>query len=902
MKQTFLYLRIFFLIALLAQVNFSSAQTAGIPEEILSKIPADRLPQLEERVQSLQGEGLDQAAILDRLRGEGLIPDIPPQAVESGETQEAAPAPGSLEAVERPTPQAESAAPDEASSATGAEEPSTEKKSLPRSGIFGHQIFENPGEFNPGISSTPPFSYIIGPGDVFGVNVWGCSELNETLTVEEDGYVSRKFIGRVQVAGLTYGRVRSLLIAKYRQIVASCSQIEVFIGSSQRTLNVNIVGEVFKPGAYKINAAVPAFNALFEAGGINALGTVRDIEIRRAGRTIRRLDLYEYLIAGVDEPIYLQDNDRIFVPLQGKVVGIGGPVIRPLKYELRPDENLLSLIAYAGGLRPNARPTDAQLSRIENDESVLLDLNLNDFLEVEGQDYPLFDGDLLTVKSLREELVNIVQISGRVKYPDTYQLRPGETVRDLITKAGGLEEDAYLDRAYVQRTNQETNEIRYLPLNLTRAIENDDPAHNLQLTFFDQLRIFSQTAFREQHEIAIQGKVNAPGSFKVGKEMNLKDVLYLAGGFVMDDAEKELELYRSLDPEERGFNNLGQGRPEVLRIRMGENWQASNIADTVQLIHYDRIVVRSNADFIRTGEVTAKGLFNNPGTFQVLPDMSLLDVLYLAGGLKLEADVENIELYRVIEKLGENGELIPVPIVERRISTQQNWREDSSLASIKVNTFDQIFVRKNPAFELQESVTIQGEVITPGEYNKLAKAERLSSLISRAGGITDLADLEGAYLVRKNIGNVAIKLDKALRRPKSKYDIPLLVGDQIVVPPRVDVVTINGNVLRPGVTVLYEKNKPRLRYYVNLAGGFDRKSKKKRSTVTYVDGRVKRGRNILGFKFFPKIEQGSVIEVAQKPKKEPKPEGEGKKLKLDELLAGATAILTFFLLIDRTVN
>ena len=206
----------------------------------------------------------------------------------------------------------------------------------------------------------------------------------------------------------------------------------------------------------------------------------------------------------------------------------------------------------------------------------------------------------------------------------------------------------------------------------------------------------------------------------------------------------------------------------------------------------------------------------------------------------------------------------------KSIAIQQDWRTDPTLDEIKLNTFDQVFVRKNPDFELQESVFIEGEVVVPGEYNKISRAESLSSLVKRSGGITELAYLEGAFLNRSGIGRVALNLEKAIRRPGSRHDIALIEGDQIVIPPRLGIVSITGNVLQPGTTVVFDPNHTKFKYYVNLAGGFDRKTRRKRSTVTYMDGRVKRARRFMGMVFYPRLKQGSLITVARKEEKQKK--------------------------------
>ncbi len=903
--------------------------------------------------------------------------------------------------------------------------------------IFGQDVFTNPQyNFRRAASQVPQAGYLIGAGDAFVVAAWGPAELSESLEVQPDGAIVRTGMGKVYVAGLTYQEARTLLIQKYRQFLPARTNIEIILGPNRRTISANLVGMVPKPGTYEIYAASTAFQALFEAGGVSGLGTVRKIMIKRNGQTIQNLDLYKFLLEGNYEPVYLQSNDYIFVPIQGKIVKIEGDIKRPMRYELLEGENLNSLLEYAGGLNYHARTNNIQIRRFVNGEIELLDIDLEDLMNRQ-EDFRILDGDVVNIRrsNLRNE--NIIGIQGAVKYPGNYQLLPGERVSDIIERAGGLDTVAFLPRAYVVRL-MGPGQTSYIPIDLRKVFE-EDQTHNLSLQFFDKLNIFSQLDFQEERFISISGNVRKAGRFKLSPTMTLKDLLYLAGGpradadlnsielsaftyaedldtrqirsdFTQegepgetgsnpDDAPpidpnnpdetnannedvlitrvavngywetdpaldtiflseysqvkiysrydfidqqylqlggavkrpgryqlkrgmtlkdilylagglrenadvNEVELYQIIDPKDRGHYGTGTDRKEILRIQLDENWRESTIADTLDISNAYKLIVRTEGEFFQQGEIQIIGLVKKPGRYQVLPNMTLRDVLYMAGGIDLKADFENIELARIIEVEQTNGEIIPIRTLLRTISVDQDWQSDSSLDLIKLNAFDQIYVRKNPDFELQEQVTINGEIITPGLYSKKAKDERLSSLVSRAGGVTELAYLKGAYLSRARVGDVAIKLEKALRRPGSKWDIALLKGDELVIPPRMDVITVQGNVIVPGTTILYEPAKRRMKYYVNLSGGFDRKTRKKMSTVSYVDGRVKRTKSFLGIKFHPKVAQGAIVDIAAKPPKATDEKGNviaRARFSFDELVAGVSGVLTFLLLIRTTL-
>jgi len=867
-----------------------------IPPEALEQINPDQQKAIQSRAEELLLEGKSEDEIAKQLQQEGLVPE----AI----TGEAAPNQKSSLAPDKPVdpailpPQSV-----DAPAAEREEEPAVilpvQEKSGPRgSSIFGHHIFENAVQFNKAISSAPSFEYIIAPGDVFAINVWGCSEFSTTLTVGPDGSVRAQYLGKVVLEGLTYGRARDLLIARYRNIVSRCSELEVFIGSSQRSINVNIFGEVKQAGSYKINAATPAFNALFEAGGVTPIGSVRKIEIRRNGEVAKTIDIYDILIDGELDPIYLQDNDVLFVGIQEKIVTISGPVKRPSQYELLEGENLAELIDYAGGLSPQALRSSARMIRPDEERPVQIDFVLSSYLKDDSTVYPLEGGDKILIRPKKSKAENTAGIMGPVAFPDEYQLKKGDRVKDLIAQAGGLEEGAFLPRAYVIRTDPNTAYLSYLPISLS---DLENPENNIVLQYNDRVQIFSEKNFQETRTIEISGQVNNPGSVRLSREMTFKDLLYQAGGLIEGVYIQEVELYRQFNPLERGINNLGSGEDEIIRLGIPRDWQASMRADSLNMWEFRKVVIRSEDEFVRKGEIVVNGLVNRPGKYEVLPNMTLKDILYLTGGFKIEADYGNIELSRVVETIGDNNEIIPIPIVIQRISTTQAWREDANLNEIKVNAFDQIFIRPNPDFLLQESVSIVGEVRVAGQYNKIAKNERLSSLVSRSGGITELAYLKGAVLQREGVGVISIQLEQALRSPGSKWDIAIQEGDELMIPARLDVVTITGNVLESGVKVVYESGVKSLRYYARQAGGFDRKTDKKKVQVEYVNGRVRSARRFLWVSFFPKVEQGSVISVPRKAEKEKKEKKEkGEALDLQQLFSGITAALTVILLVDRT--
>lgn len=771
---------------------------------------------------------------------------------------------------------------------------------LPPVNIFGHDIFRRTDvNFNRSQSLIPPDNYLVGPGDIFTVTIWGRSDFSEKMPVQADGSVILKgAYGKIYVGGLTYIQAQKAIINRFRRtVILEGSSIEVELGQNRRTINVNIVGEVRQPGTYKIPASTTAFNSLFEAGGILPHGTVRNILIKRNGKTIQTLDLYEYLIQGKDEPIFLQEEDLILVPIQGRIVGIQGSVKRPLRYELTEKENLNKLLEFSGGLNYNAVLSNVQMKRVINEKEELIDFNLGALIQ-NKQDFPLTDGDVLVIRDLRKGVRNFVQVEGLVRYPDTYEILAGERLADVIARAGGPMEEAYLETAYIVRLIS-PNELSYIEVNLRRAAASIDSLVNPPLQVYDKIMVFSKAQFFPAEFITITGEVEKPGEYEISDDLNLRDLLFLAGGLKKTADRSYIDLYYRLEVSDRALDQKERDSSTIKRIPIDDDWQTNMSLASINLKDFERIKVYNKIDFIFLGEVALKGLVNRPNVYQIRPNMTLKDILFQAGGFKIEADYSRIELSRIITKINKSGELVPTPIVIKTVATTFNWKDDPALDSISINSYDQIFIRKNPQFELQESIFIQGEVITPGEYHKEAKDERISSLILKSGGMTRIANIKGAYVNRPSIGKISIRLDKAMRRPGSNYDIALLPGDILVIPPRTEIVKIEGNVLQPGTVVQFEPGHHRFKYYTNLTGGFDNRTKRKRCTIRYADGRYRRTKMFLGIPSYPSVEQGSTLIVAKRPERKKREKGDGDRIQFEEVITGMTTLLTLIIIMRQ---
>ncbi len=619
-------------------------------------------------------------------------------------------------------------------------------------------------------------NYIIGEGDQLTISVWGYAYYNSNFTVNDEGYITTVEVGRIYVKGLTYSAARQLL----RQRFASAfdlvnSKFDVALTYS-KTIKVNIVGEVVNPGSYNVSSLNTAFNALVAAGGVTDIGSVRNIQVKRNGKIIKTLDVYQFLMnPGSTDDTYLEANDYIIVNGIGRVVDVMGEINRPMKYELVKGENLNELITYAGGLKSTAYKRNVTIYRYYQNENIVLDFNL-DSLERERINFNLLDGDKITFARIPEVVENVVTIQGSCRFPGNYQLSEGMRIYDLITKAKGLNYDAYTDRAYLIRKNDKLNDI-YVPFDLGEALENPSSPFNFELTKFDVIDIFSKEEFRETFTVSVQGSVKTPGSFPYYEKMTLKDLLYYAGGLRVEAANSRIEISRIVN-----FN------------------EASNDNEPT------RVVIQS----VTIGKLLE--LDDAANTFQLQP-------------------------------------------------------------------YDQVFVRNTPEFEYQKNVTLLGEVKYPGTYTLTSRTETLADLIERAGGLTQWAYAEGATMNRSDVTSTLVFLHKALENPESKYNYVLREGDVVTVPKQGDLVALKGEIRYPfigdpgNVIVPFEKGRSARHYIRKYGKNFGDDAKRSETYIIEPNGYVRRTHNFLFIHFYPRVKvKGCQVVVPAKPEEKETPD------------------------------
>lgn len=769
--------------------------------------------------------------------------------------------------------------------------------------VYGMQIFRNKSikVFRNVDDVKAADNYVLGTGDQLAVSIWGVAEYEGILTINKEGYVQPDRMPRIYLRGMTYGKAKEILKAKFSQFYPFKSESFSVTVNYKRTITVNIYGEVFTPGGYTIPATNTAFNALVAAGGPSDVGSVRKIKLIREGEKPKSIDVYEFMNnPSIRDKFYLEDNDIIHVPLAERLVSIQGAVKRPYSYELLAGENLMKLIEFTGGLADSAYTEIIQVKRYVNDKQVLLDVKYKE-LKDSKKDFELLPGDIVMVNKIPKPYENFANVTGAVDFPKAYEIIEGMKIYDLLQKAI-LSREARRDIAFLQRINP-NGTYSYSKVNLEAILANPASEANLSLKAKDRLIIYSQEKFADKFDISVSGAVRNPQRYPFDAAQNLRvdDIILMAGGLKPEASDIAYVLRRK--PEDPTSNQYIR-----LNVKMATlNKQSS---DNFILQPSDSLFVMSKKENADIFQIKIDGSVRNPGTYQYDESLTLKDVITLSGGLLLQAATNRIEVSRVILKNNE-----PTRVMVNTLTVDENFETQGG--NYKLEPFDQIMVRSVPEFEFQKTITLKGEVMYPGVYTLTSKNETLKNIIERAGGLSPEAFLKGATLYRKQdeVGFIVMDLQQALKNEQSRFNYYLKADDEITIPKMKDFVLIQGAtrardlyvgvVAETGqIAAPFHSGKTASFYINEYSGGFSKNAKRSDVTVVYPNGKVRGVKNYGLFKVYPKPSKGSTIRVAYKDA-EQKEKDEKPKEKVDwdkviaQAIAQASGILTLILLAQQ---
>lgn len=627
--------------------------------------------------------------------------------------------------------------------------------SIPERIIFGHDIFRSQNlNFEPNMSIAIAPSYVLGPGDELIIDVYGASQSTSKIKIAPDGSVTIPRIGPVQVGGMTVEKAQ----AKIRSTMGSHYQdaaIKVDVGQT-RTISVNVMGEVLIPGSYQLSAFATVFHALYMAGGVNEIGTLRDVKVVRNGKIISTIDVYEYILNGrLAGDVKLSDNDVIIVGSYQNLVNISGNVKRPMWYEMKNSETLESLMKFSGGFSGEAHTKDLTVKRSLGDKLSLYTVGEADF-----GSFMLADMDSVIVKTNEQRYSNAVKVNGAVKRPGQYELTAANSVLGLIKLAGGLEENAMTSRAVLIRMNENRT-------HKTIAVALEDmlngKAKDIKLENEDELTIATLADLHEDRNMTIEGEVWKPGVYEYSENTSIEDLITMAGGLKESASYLNVEVARRIINPNAAVDSIAKS--ETFNFTLNENLKSTG-HENFTLKPYDRVYIRRSPVFVAQKTVSVSGEVVFAGNYTLKStNEKLTDIISAAGGLKKNAYPKNARLVR------------------------------------KMN---------------------------------LTEKERESQLAELSENLSDSLDVDKG----KTTYSVAIDLEKALAAPGSKYDIILRDGDEIIVPSMLNTVTISGEVLYPNNVTYIEGMSAK--YYINEAGGYTKRSLRSRTYVIYANGHVSR--------------------------------------------------------------
>jgi len=676
--------------------------------------------------------------------------------------------------------------------------------------IFGSELFKNDNiTFEPNLRMATPKNYIIGPDDQLLIDLTGDNEANYKLQVSPDGTIRLQYVGIISVGGLSIeqatSKIRSAMGGTYPGLKSGRTNVAVNLGNI-RSIKITLLGEVVKPGSYTLSSLSTVFNALSASGGPNDNGSFRKIQVIRNNKIVSTIDVYNFLLKGIQTGnVRLQDQDVINVPVYQTRVEMSGEVKRPALFEVLNTESLEDVINFAGGFSNKAYTAKIKVLQNTNKERRITDVSADDF----GNYNPL-NGDKYIVEAILDRFANRVEISGAVFRPGQYELESGLTLKQLIQKAEGLKEDAFLNRGYISRLNSD-NSLSLTSFDVAKIINGTE--QDIILRREDKVTISSIFDLRDEYKVDIKGEVRLPGTFEYAEGMTLQSLIQMAGGFKEGATPNRIEIARRIKNGDASSRSAKTA--DIINVNIDRDL---SLQDSMLVLQpFDIVSIRSAEGYQVQQQVKVEGEVLYPGIYTVTrKDERISDIIKRAGGLTSLSFAEGASLKRPGTK-----------IEATKAETDKN---------------------KNAIDQSEE------------DKQKLANLKRIQLGV----GVKDTAQLEEEV---KSLESdlVGIDLVRILKKPGSKSDLFLEDGDVIRVPKQLQTVKVTGEVLKP-ISVIYSGNKT-MKQYINGAGGFTYNANKKGAYIQYANGAVDAGSSFLFFNNYPKVKPGAEIFV---PKRAPR--------------------------------
>jgi len=706
------------------------------------------------------------------------------------------------------------------------------------SDVYGYEIFRGNTflSFQSNLNIPTPSDYVLGPGDKLFIDIYGQSENYYQAEVSPDGDLILENFGPINVSGLTVENSKKRLLSRLKKVYTGINQNKTFVNISvgiPRAVRVNIVGEVNLPGTYNFSAFNTVYNAIYFAGGITENATLREVKLFRNNQLVDTIDIYKFLNEGDQSSnIRLENNDLIVVGPYTNRVSISDGVKTPGKFEIKNGETVSDLIKYAGGFSENSYSKSIRITRIFDEKYKIVDVYSDQF-----DFFELKSGDKIEVDKIIEKYENRLIVKGSVYKPGIYSLSDNMTIKDLIEKAEGLQPDTFMDRGFITRTNEDfsTTNISFNVFNQIKGL--DKP---IFLEKDDVLNIISINDLKDDNYIEISGEINKPGVYPFSKNLNLEDIILLAGGVRKNATLKSIEISRVNSSE----NSLSSS--EVFYVDIDNLNSDSNF----QLKPFDNIIIRKdpNIEYLKFARI--EGEVNYPGKYAISSKKERIsDLLKRAGGPNEYAYYEGATIIRKTEFAEELSQ------IQNEINDLTKLREKLSLDESLLTESEKLLISRID----NDLEKLKLENNSNQDFSSFVKKERINEIVKRNAMSEDIP------LAKSE--SIGINLDQIIKSPGLKSDLLLEDGDIIIIPKKLETVRLRGELLYP-TTVRHSPSRG-LKYYINSAGGFDLKAKRGSTYVVYANGDVARTKKFLFFNLYPKAEPGCEVIVPKKSVKNP---------------------------------
>ncbi|MEQ9307096.1 MAG: SLBB domain-containing protein [Marinoscillum sp.] len=631
--------------------------------------------------------------------------------------------------------------------------------------IFGYDVFRNKNlNFAPSVNIPTPENYILGAGDEIIIDIWGASEKTYQLLIGAEGTVKIPNLGPVFVNGLTIEDASSKLLRRLTQIYSGLEDTgygekntygQVSLGRI-RSIKVNIIGEVVLPGTYTISSLSNILHALFVAGGPSSNGSLRNVQVFRNGKKIETFDVYDFLLFGkIASNITLRDQDVIMVPFYTKRVNISGQIKNPAIYEVLENENLQTVIDFAGGVTEEAYTKLVTVRRPTNRARRIFTIKDQDFTN-----FQLVSGDQISISRINDIYENLITIQGALYRPGQYEYTDSLLLSELIEKAEGVTADAFRGRAQIIRSNSDLT-LRNIEFNVDSVLNGK---HDLYLKPNDIVKISSIFELSDRMIVRIQGEVRNPQSIPFQDNLTVEDVILKAGGFKLSAAKSFVEVARVINEDSEADRSL---ESQLFSFSINENLEISSEASTFELKPYDLITIRRSPNFSPLRTVEVEGEVNFPGKYVInKKDERISDFIRRAGGFTNEAYAKGGTLIRQTEYFDEEE---AATVKRLRLVGLGRYDESTSEGTFQISRKEAIAIELEDIMKniggsadllvkdgdiisipkILQTVRIRGEihfasnVIYDGSFN-------FKDYISSAGGFTSEAKENRAYIVYPN--------------------------------------------------------------------------------------------------------------------------------------------------------